>query len=785
VNKTAVLVPPPPEEVHKTLAARTSEVEDLVRRAYSKTLRPQFPSGIALAAVGGFGRGELFPHADADLLLVVELENQILSVREALPSFLVALRDSGPRPNLSVRSLSECVTDQETHAELTISLLDSRLLEGDPLIFQRLDERFRALVAKRGATIAKQLAGLCGERHAKCQNTIYHLEPNIKDTPGGLRDLQTVRWLATLEQREPARDLSTAFDFLAALRIRLHDLAGRDQNVLDFDMQEALSEHPAALMRDYYHHARLVDRTLRTALEAAVERAGGLIGRFHEWRSRLSTSEFTVSRDRVFLRAPRQMPQRLSMFEFVARHRLRLAPDTIERLAGFVPQTRWDDWKRLLSLPRPSFGLRAMQEAGTLAAALPEWRNIECLVVPDFYHRYTVDEHTLVAIDSLESIGDPRLAGLLEETADLALVRFALLLHDIGKGSGVEHSQESVRIGRLVMERLGTPEPERNTIEFLVRHHLDLSSVMTSRDLGDGSTARTLAADLGTIERLKQLTIITYADISAVNPQAMTPWRLEQLWRVYLLAYEELTKELHTERIHHAAGVSPERAAFLEGLPTRYARTHTQAEIDAHFELARLLQSQPVAIEIGHERSLYRLTLLTRDRPALFASVAGAISSFGLNIVSAEAFSNAQGIVVDTFTFTDPNRTLELNPPAADRLRASVRRVAEGTEDPGALVASRPKVFLSSRAARVEPRVAFNNEASEAATLIEIVAADRPGLLHDLARTITAAGCNIEVVMINTEAHKALDVFYVTAGGGKLGAGLEAQLKGELLAACR
>jgi len=312
----------------------------------------------------------------------------------------------------------------------------------------------------------------------------------------------------------------------------------------------------------------------------------------------------------VLLRTPKQLPRRLSLFEFVARHQLRLAPETVDRLAGFVPETRWEDWKRLLSLPRPSPGLRAMQETGTLAVALPEWRNIECLVVPDFYHRYTVDEHTLVAIASLESIGDRRLAGLLEETADLALVRFALLLHDIGKGSGVEHSQESVRIGRIVMERLGTPETERATVEFLVRHHLDLSSVMTSRDLGDGSTARMLAERLGTIERLKQLTIMTYADISAVNPQAMTPWRLEQLWRVYLLAHAELTKGLYTERIHDGN-------EFLEGLPVRYLRTHTQAEIDAHASLARQLESRPVAIEIAHERGIYRLTLLTRDRAGL------------------------------------------------------------------------------------------------------------------------------------------------------------------------
>ena len=784
MNETAVLGPLSREGVHKTLAARNSEVEDLVSRAYSKTLEPRFPSGMALVAVGGFGRGELFPHADVDLLLLVESENQIPPAREALSLFLQVLWDSGLRPSHSVHRVAECVIEHENNAELAVSLLDRRLLAGDPSVFRRLDESFNSFVAKRGAAVAQQLAGLCEARHAKFQHTIYHLEPNIKDTPGGLRDLQTVRWLAALERREPARDLSPAFDFLAALRIRLHELAGRDQNVLNFDAQEALSEHPAALMRDYYRHARLVDRVVRAALEAAVERAGTLLGRFHEWRSRLSTSEFTVSRDRVLLRTPKRMPQSLSLFEFVARHQLCLAPETIDRLASFVPETRWDDWKRLLSLPRPSFGLRAMQETGTLAAALPEWRNIECLVVPDFYHRYTVDEHTLVAIASLESIGDPRLAGLLEETSDLALVRFALLLHDIGKGSGVEHSQESERIGRIVMERLGAPEAERATVEFLVRHHLDLSSVMTSRDLGDGSTARMLAERLGTIERLKQLTIMTYADISAVNPQAMTPWRLEQLWRAYLLADEELTKELHTERIHAVEGAAPERAAFLEGLPTRYARTHTPAEIDAHFELARLLESQPLAIEIGHERSLYRLTLLTRDRPALLASIAGAISSFGLNIVTAEAFSNAQGIVVDTFTFTDPNRTLELNPLEADRLRAIVRSVVEEKEDAGALLRGRPKPFLASRAARLEPRVAFNSDASEDATLIEIVAADRPGLLYDLAQAITAAGCNIEVVMINTEAHKALDVFYVTSGGQKLGGELEAQLKSELLAAC-
>jgi [protein-PII] uridylyltransferase len=264
----------------------------------------------------------------------------------------------------------------------------------------------------------------------------------------------------------------------------------------------------------------------------------------------------------------------------------------------------------------------------------------------------------------------------------------------------------------------------------------------------------------------------------------MTPWRLDQLWRVYLIGYEELTRELETERIREASGVTPDQAAFLEGFPTRYLRTHNQAEIEAHYSLARQLESRPVAIEILHVRGVYQLTLLTRDHPGLFASVAGAISSFGLNIVKAEAFSNTQGVILDTFTFSDPHRSLELNPPEVDRLRGVVRKVVEGKLEADKLLKGRPKPFFPARAARLKPRVTLNNDASEAATLIEIVVEDRPGLLYDLARAISAAGCNIEVVLIDTEAHRALDVFYVTAGGRKLDLEQQSKLKNGLLAAC-
>lgn len=781
MNDALTLPLPQPEAVHRLLTGRSGEVDARVLEAYSGTLAPAMPQGLALAAVGGFGRRELFPNSDVDLLLLTASEKDA-PPKEAIAGFLQLLWDNGLRPSHSVHTVTDCVTEQSDNAEFTISLMDRRFLTGDQTLFDGMDERYRMFMGRRGPVLARQLAGLAEGRRAKFQNTIYHLEPNIKDAPGGLRDLQTTRWLLAIEPQEGIPALAGALDFLASVRIRLHQLASRDQNVLSFESQDALAEQPAALMRDYYRHARVVDRAVRQAIETATEKQGSLLGRFHEWRARLSTSEFTVSRDRVLLRTA-QPPEDLRLFEFVARHQLRLAPDTLERLRGVTPKAGWADWKRLLSLPRPAAGLRAMQEAGVLAAVLPEWGNIECLVVRDFYHRYTVDEHTLVAIGALENVSDGRFSELMGEIEDPALIRFALMLHDIGKGSGREHSEESVQIGKRVLDRLGAPEADRATIEFLVARHLELSSVMSSRDLHDGATARVLADRVGTIERLKQLTMLTFADISAVNPQAMTPWRLEQLWRVYLLAHQELTKELETERIHAPEGQPPERARFLEGLPVRYLRTHSAAEIDAHFELAKQLQTRPVAIEITHQRSIYQLTLLTRDRPGLFASVAGAISSFGLNIVKVEACTNGESVVVDTFTFSDPHRTLELNPTEVDRLRGVVRRVVEGKQEAEKLLKGRPTPLLPAKA-RLRPRVSTKNDVSEAATLVEIVAEDRPGLLYDLARAISDSGCNIEVVLIDTEAHKALDVFYVTNGGRKLTAEQEERLKSGLLAAC-
>jgi [protein-PII] uridylyltransferase len=424
-----------------------------------------------------------------------------------------------------------------------------------------------------------------------------------------------------------------------------------------------------------------------------------------------------------------------------------------------------------------------MHETGLLTAIFPELKPIECQVIRDFYHRYTVDEHTLVAMHNLRLVEGPY-RELLAETTRPGVLMFALLFHDAGKGAPeAGHVAISVQLAEQAASRIGMPAPDRDMVRFLIANHLELSQVMQSRDTSDPQTIAEIAHRMETVERLKALTLVTYADISAVNPTAMTPWRSEQLWQVYLRVYGELTRELETDRIEAVPAISPERAAFLEGFPTRYLRTHSDAEIGEHVQLEMRARPTGFAVDIRRREPVWQLTLVARDRPGLFAAVAGTLSSFGMNIVQAEAFANRRGLILDTFNFEDPMRTLDLNPTEVDRLLSSAEKVISGRTDVKVLLRNRPKPKPPSRKASVAGRVAFNSEASATATLVEIVAHDRPGLLYDLASTFSRFGANIEVVLIDTQAHKAIDVFYVTAEGKKLTAEKQAILETALRAA--
>ncbi len=808
-------------EAAPVLTGVSALTEQIVLEAFGATLAAA-AAPVIMLAVGGFGRRELFPFSDVDVLLVVEREAQAAAMKNALSEFVRRLWDAGLRLSHSVRTVAECAELHEGNIELSISLLDRRLVGGAQELHAKLESKLTPFFERQARTLARRLCELARERHEKFQGTFYHLEPNIKETPGGLRDLHLIGWLGKLRKPddEIAARLAAPARFVHSLRCFLHYQTRRDQNLLSFDAQEALTtqpylafREPADLMREYFRNARVIYQEARRALDGNERNESSLASQFRDWRSRLSNAEFTVSNERIFLKSPSQLASDpaivFRLLEFVARHGIPLAADTERRLEHAADlfgawcersersEPLWPALHSILTLPHAAAALHVMHDTGLLPALFPEWRKIFCLVVPDFYHRYTVDEHTLVAIAKLDDLagskdpGERRLAEILSEVGDLALLRFALLFHDAGKGAhSGNHARLSVELARSAAARIRMPREEADTVEFLIEHHLDLSAVMSSRDLYDPATARLLAVGIGTLERLKLLTLLTYADISAVNPAAMTPWRLEQLWTAYRVAHQRLLTDLGTERIAALpAGFQgdPADADFIRGFPSRYLRTHALEEIRAHAELYEISKPTGVAAQIDSpgisSGAMRRATIVARDRPALFASLAGAISSFGMDILKAEAFSNDQGWILDTFIFADPKRTLELNPTETTRLTQVLEDVAQGRQNTEELLRGRAAANRSKRRT-VQPHVNFDSQACENATLIEIVAEDRPGLLYDLASAISTAGCNIDVVLIDTEGHKAIDVFYVATNGQRLSSNVRHSLSNTLLNLC-
>jgi [protein-PII] uridylyltransferase len=794
--------------VHRGL---TLAIDDLVAKAYQAAIEPVLPQGAAMLALGEYGRAQLFPYSDVNVLIVLESEASWVALREVLSEFVRELWDLGLRVNHSVRTIAECVDVRDENLDLRIGLLDRRFVAGDKYVQAQLKNRLPEFLGKQAQKLAQQLCHEARLRYAKQQNTIRHLQPDVQETPGGFRDLQLIRCLACLgSERQPLLDpFGPAASFLGTARCFLHYRARGDRNLLDFDAQESIAQQPFSRhgtrvewMREYYEHAAMISKHARRALESSEKSESSLLGNFREWRSRLSNTDFTVSRDRLLLRNPGQIEEDpdllLRLIEFMARHDIRPSSSTESRLEAArpalaaycaAPRPMWATLKNILALPYIAQALRTLQNTGLISALFPEWNHIENLNTADQSHSYTVDEHVLVAcerVGDLRNTSDPtrkRFAELLSEIDNPAVLLFALLYHDMGKDSpGADSLRLSVSHVAEAARRIEMPPEEQSDVEFLIEHQLDLAEGMSARDPADPATPRWLAKRIGTIERLRLLAILTYADISSAHSDSMSPWRTDQLWMVHQVTRQELTRELETDRIQEIPRTLPRHADFIKGFPVRYLRVHQPAEIESHLELYELSRPTGVAVQLQREHNAYRMTLVARDMPFLFASLAGALSSFGLDILKAEAFSNAQGLILDTFVFADPKRALEQNPPEAERLQDMIRRVALGKTDGQKLLRNRAPLDHKKRS--TEARVHFDSDACDTATLVEISADDRPGLLCSLAAVFSGAGCNIDVVLIDTKGHRAIDVFYVAYEGRKLTLDMQAALREKLRAAC-
>src|SRR5664279_1364923 len=471
------------------LAERSAEVDRLVLDRAARLLFPGLTGNVAVLAVGGYGRRQLFPYSDIDVLLLFPSDRHIAAAKEAISAFLRHLWDAGLRMSHSVRTPDECVEVHDANTELNISLLDQRFLTGDRTLYAGLADRLPRFIHGNRDALVRNLAQLTRDRHGKYADTFYHLEPNVKDTPGGLRDYQLVCWLGQIREgvAEPSPELREAYHFLARLRCYLHIQSGRDNNLLTFDAQDSLAEHwhlpgAAQWMREYYRHSRAIYRAAIRALEAGEGQASSLFAQFRDFRSRVSNAEFSVHRERVHFRAPHRLDVEpelaLRLFEFVARHGLRLSSEAEQRVEARLPQLRdhflnmqplWPVINQLLGLPHSPTAVRAMHETGVLTAIFPELAEIECLVIRDFFHRYTVDEHTLVTLQNLWSLrgaADPWLCtfrDLLAEIKDPGVLAFALLFHDSGKGMITEgHVDASLRLVQGPLTRIQMPWQDRD-----------------------------------------------------------------------------------------------------------------------------------------------------------------------------------------------------------------------------------------------------------------------------------------------------------------------------------
>lgn len=797
---------------------------DLARNHFHPAHNPTESERLTVLAVGGYGRAEMAPHSDVDLLFLTPWKITPWA-ESVIESMLYMLWDLKLKVGHSSRTVRDCLRLARDDITIRTALLEHRHVTGDAALARELDDALWSdLFRNSGPEFIEAKLAERAERHKRQGGQRYVLEPNIKEGKGGLRDLQTLYWIGKYLHRVPdaaglvAAGLLTqeeyatfnrAENFLWAVRSHLHYIGKRAVDQLTFDMQVEVAARMGyadsggrraveVFMQDYFRHATRVGELTRvflTQLEARhAKPEAAIIGLFR--RRKKVRAGFKLVQGRIDALDPKRfLADKLNMlrvFEEALRTGYLLHPNVMRLIAANLhliddemrddPEAKQIFLDLLLKHGNPERSLRRMNELGVLGAFIPEFEPIVAMMQFNVYHHYTVDEHIIQCISTLAQIerGElveelPLSSSILDAGISRRVIYVALLLHDIGKGRPEDHSILGAQIARRVCPRLGLNDEECETVEWLVRYHLLMSDMAQKRDIGDPRTVRDFAKAVKTRKRLDLLTVLTVCDIRGVGPGTWNNWKAMLLRQLHRDTTEALEGGL--ENVNRERRADEAKRQLREALPDWDAR-EVRAELarhyppywqglltETHLVFAHLLRDLPdheIRIDLHPDpgRDATRAAFALEDHPGIFSRLAGALALVGANVVDARTYTSKDGYATAVFWVQDSDGH-PYEVARLPRLRQMIEKTLRGEVLPREALADRDKVKKREREFRFPTHITFDNEGSEIYTIVEVDTRDRPGLLYDLTRTLAANNIYIASAVIATFGAQVVDTFYV------------------------
>ncbi len=810
-------------------ARLTDLVDSIVLELWESALAELGPAGhglkdqVALIAHGGYGRRDVAPFSDVDLMIIHEAANEE-QIEPLAKTLLRDIFDVGLNLGQSVRTPAEACVLALQDATICTTLMESRYLGGSERLYESFSTRFQRQVQNNFKSLLKEIEKARRDERSQYGESVYMLEPNVKRSRGGLRDIQLLRWIGfaaygstnpeTLQMRgllskEDRRTIRDASEFLLRLRSELHFSSNKSQDVLLRTEQVRLATlygykdagpllAVEQFMREYFRHTMAVRSIVARFLDNARPGSkfdavlGVLFGRQLEGDYRVTPRHIAAtSRGLEKLRQDPNEVLRLADLANLYDKRIDHATWEAVREAapGLSSELAPETAKRFVSLMsqpgRLSELLHRLHELGVLEKIIPDFTHARCLLQFNEYHKFTVDEHCLLAVQRATEFGADKgpIGTLYRRIKQKRTLHLALLIHDLGKGYVEDHSEVGLRIAADTAERLRLPLLEGETLKFLVHKHLLMAHLAFRRDTSDDQLIVKFAVEVGSPEMLDMLTVLTASDFAAVGPGVWNNWKGEVLADLHRRTLRHLTgeaagastAEYHNQRrakVREALGTTDDQPWYdrqLAALPSAYLHGAAPARIAT--DLIGLQKLQPGEVQaVGRylpESHTVEYTIGTQEQiaPGVFHRLTGALASQGLQILSAEINTLADGLILDRFYVVDPDYADE---PPPDRLQQVQQALVDSLRTPRGESPAFRKVWSSQSAQerttlnQLPTRVIIDNSTSDRMTILDIFARDRMGLLYTITRALFQLGLSVSVAKIGTYLDQVVDVFYVT-----------------------